>query len=299
MQIYFREVNTNVPQVDILRLIYDQVRVDPRFTTAAEQIQSKIEDNKTGNGFVPPEFHVNNIASTIMDMYDMRQRETLSEPRRKQITALDVPIIHRMQTRNSVRGSAPRPQGSRQLASYGGNQDETHDMSTTGIYNGMTETKQTNDQNRSNAQPVEKPCKCCLTYGHDETNCTKTGATISIAQYLRNCSQEKKREILNAYRENRIAAHERYKQAYNKRRQLKKQIRRLEYDHSFDEQKTTWKQLDDAATQHLQQLRIAAVVKAKEDHPDLDFGSLDLDYADVSEPQLEFDPKTDDLPLSE
>ena len=78
MQIYFREVNTKVPQVDILRLIHDQLRVDPRFTTAAEHIESKIEDHKTGNGFVPPEFHVNNIARTIMDMYDMKQREMLS-----------------------------------------------------------------------------------------------------------------------------------------------------------------------------------------------------------------------------
>ena len=130
MQIYFCEVNTKIPQVDILRLIHDQLRMDPRFTTAAEHIESEIEDHKTGNGFVPPEFHVNNIAQIIMDMYYVKQWETLSEPQCKKITPVDMQMIHQMQTRSSTLGNASQSQGSQPLASYGdnhmGGQETTH-----------------------------------------------------------------------------------------------------------------------------------------------------------------------------
>ena len=77
------------------------------------------------------------------------------------------------------------------------------------------------------------------------------------------------------------------------------QIRRLEYDHSFDEKNAEWKELDETNTKQLQHLRVTAVIAAKKDHPDLDFGSLDAVYADISEPQLEFDPQIDKLPQLE
>ena len=173
----------------------------------------------------------------------------------------------------------------RPLASYGGTSNQ--------------QTERRDATQSSDEQIREKPCKCCLTYSRDENNCTKTGAAISIAQYLHNCTSEKKREFLKAYRENRIATHERYKQAHHKRHQLNKQIRRLEYNHSFNQTNAEWKQLNDTNAQQLQSLRVGAVIAAKKDHPDLDCGSLDSEYADVSEPQLQFDPQTDELPHTE
>ena len=154
MQIYFREVNTKVPQVDILRLIHDQLRMEPWFTTATEHIESKIKDHKTGNGFVPPEFHVNNIAWTDMDMYDMKQHETLSEPQREKITALDVPIIHQIQSHNGARGSAPQPQGSRPLASYSDNHMDRQDTSSTGMHRPLASYGGQSDQQKVSEEKI-------------------------------------------------------------------------------------------------------------------------------------------------
>ena len=44
MKIYFKEVNSNAKQVDILWLLYDQLQCHPRFTTAASKIQDKISE---------------------------------------------------------------------------------------------------------------------------------------------------------------------------------------------------------------------------------------------------------------
>ena len=56
MKIYFKEVNSTAKQIDILRLSYDQLVRDPRFTTTASNVQDKISEYKSGNRFVPEEF---------------------------------------------------------------------------------------------------------------------------------------------------------------------------------------------------------------------------------------------------
>ena len=50
------------------------------------------------------------------------------------------------------------------------------------------------------------------------------------------------------------------------------------------------------AAANFENLRVACVEKAKIAHPDLDFSSLDTHYDDILEPQLNFDPATDDVP---
>ena len=75
MKIYFKEVNCMAKHIDILQLIYDQLVRDPRFTTAASNVQDKISEYKSGNGFVPEEFTLSRIARTIMDMYDSSEWE--------------------------------------------------------------------------------------------------------------------------------------------------------------------------------------------------------------------------------
>ena len=71
-------------------------------------------------------------------------------------------------------------------------------------------------------QIKEMFCKRCIMHGHTDKKCTKTGTAISIAQYLRTCSADKKQQILDAYRENRKAAHAQYLEAYERRKDLKK-----------------------------------------------------------------------------
>ena len=135
-----------------------------------------------------------------------------------------------------------------------------------------------------------------MTYGHSADECTKTGAAITIQQFLKTYSPEQRQTIVEAYKQNRKEAHDRYVRAYKKRRQLKQQIRRLEYNHQYDITKKEWKVLDNTASQELDKLRIACVIAAKTENPDLDFGSLDDNYVDIQEPRLELDPTMDAIP---
>ena len=88
MKIYFKEVNSTTKQVDILRLIHDQLEKDPRFTTAVTRITEKISEYKAGNGFLPHEYTLSGIACIIIYLYDASEWEQLSQPRQKKIHAL-------------------------------------------------------------------------------------------------------------------------------------------------------------------------------------------------------------------
>ena len=295
MQIHFKEVNKSTPQIDILRLIHDQLKIDPRFKTASEHLQDNISKYKSGNGFVPPEYRLNKIARTIMDQYSLSERQKLSEPRQKTVRALELNV-----SRMSTRSTSPKPYRPSTAAPVE-NTDQQLYRKPLSEYGADTAPK-TKDKQVVRFQkqpPNNKICKGCFTYGHDVEECTKTGAAISIAQFLRTCGPEKKQQILAAYKQNRKDAHDRYVAAYQRRRQLKQQIKRIEYDMQFNENNQTWKDLSASELQHLDHMRIACVVEAKKEHPDIDFGSLDTNYEDLTEPRLEFDPDTDSLPVSE
>ena len=187
-------------------------------------------------------------------------------------TPHDSMIVQRMSTQNTP----TRPTGKPPLAQYG---------------------KDITEKCAESSEPTEAEiCPNCMTYGHTAEECTKTGAAITINQFLKTCPPEKKRIILDAYRKNRKEAHEQYLCAYKKRCQLKQQIRCLEYDHQFDTNTKEWKKLDGPASQALDDLRISCVITAKKETPNLDFGSLDDNYDDLLEPQLNFDPQVDKIP---
>ena len=84
MQIHFKKLNKTTPQIDILRLIHDQLKIDLRFKTASEHLQDKISKYKSGNGF----------------QYSLREREKLSEPPQKTIRAVEL-NVSRMSTRST------------------------------------------------------------------------------------------------------------------------------------------------------------------------------------------------------
>ena len=305
MQIHFKEVNKTTPQLDILRLIHDQLKLDERFKTASEHLQKQISEYKSGNGFVPPEYRLNKIARTIMDQYNLKDRQRLSEPRRQTVRSLEL-SVSRMNTRSNTRKFFPRKptnqQPSEQTQSaddydYSDQQTARKPLSEYG-----TETTTSTKEKTVKFQkqpPSNKFCKGCLTHGHDIEECTKTGAAISIAQFLRTCSPQRRSQILEAYKQNRKDAHQRYITAYQKRRHLKQQIKSVEYDLQFNEHDNTWKDLSASELQNLDNMRIACVVEAKQDHPDIDFGSLDNNYDDLTEPIIEFDPEKDNIPGTE
>ena len=260
-QIYIKDVQpSNCTQVDVLRIVQEQISKDPRFKTAAEHLQAKISILKNGDGSVPNEYTLKNLTQTIMECYELNDREHLSQPRRtNRIAIIDTPLeIQRVQRSRS-----------------------SHQQSGT---DRQDDNKRTTDK--------EKFCKSCITYGHTDEECTKTGAAISIEQYLKTCSSEKKRQILEAYKENRKAAHARYLAAYERRKDLKKKIRRIHYDYMVNPHSHNNPQ----AEQTFEMLRVACVKTAQAEHPDLDFGSIDAAYNDIEEPIIHFDPTVDALP---
>ena len=113
---------------------------------------------------------------------------------------------------------------------------------------------------------------------------------------MKTCPPEKKKTNVEVYKKNSKEAHEQYVWAYKKHCQLKQQISRLEHNHQFDAAKKEWKALDGAASQELDKLHISCVIAAKTATPDLDFGSLDDNYADLQEHCLDFDPTVDTIP---
>ena len=261
-QIYIKDVQpSNCTQVDVLRIVQEQISKDPRFKIASDHLQAQISTLKNGDGSVPHEYNLKNLTQTIMECYELNDRERLSQPRRTaRIAAFDTPVeIQRVQHKPS-------------------HQKRDNDRV-------LTEDKRQNDSK-------EKFCKSCITYGHTDEECTKTGAAISIEQYLNTCSSEKKRQILDAYKANRKAAHARYLAAYERRKDLKKKIRRIHYDYMLN----PCSENDPQAEQTFEMLRVACVKTAQAEHPDLDFGSIDATYDDIEEPVIQFDPTVDALP---
>ena len=93
-QIYFKEVNRHTSQVDILRLIHDQLQPDKRFKAAVEHLQERISKHKSGNGMVLAEYRLKSITQTIMTLYPPKKRQALSQPRQKLgMTALTINAV--------------------------------------------------------------------------------------------------------------------------------------------------------------------------------------------------------------
>ena len=319
MQIYFTEVNKQSTQVDILRLIHAQLCRDPRFTKAAESLQTRISEYKTGNGSVPEEYRLKDIARTIMDMYDPSDREKLSEPRRPPRFGVNTMQINRMRTR-----SQRQAQNDFAMRDYENNQYKSKDKHDEFLPSRRTydqhRNNNANDQHESNRKPHRTPvqdqrrtdtdhaqqtdqnkqsetlCIGCWTYGHPVEECTKTGAHIAIDAFLQRCSDQTKKEIKAAYRKNRKEAHERYLRAYKRRQELRKKIRRLEYQYNQDSNGLT-NQQDRAAMAELDALKVSCIRVAHDENPDIEFGSLDNNYIDHNEPMLQFDPSVEDFPI--
>ena len=125
----------------------------------------------------------------------------------------------------------------------------------------------------------ETLCIGSWTYGHPVEECTKTGAHIAIDAFLQQCSDQTKKEIKAAYRKNWKEAHERYLCAYKHRQELRKKIRRLEYQHNHDSTGSVTQQ-DQATLAELDGLKISCIRMAHDENSDIEFGSLDHHYVD-------------------
>ena len=308
MQIYFKEVNKQATQVDILRLIHAQLCKDPRFTKAAEHLQGVISEHKTGNGSVPEEYRLKDIACTIMDQYDPSEREKLSESRRPSRFGTNTMQINRMRTRSQRQArfdqttqhygdslNLPETDFTPKRNQY----DQRRNKESTGNKELRREQDKVHEQctdiHAHGDNPADTLCIGCWTYGHPVEECTKTGSFIAIDAFLTRCTEQTKREIKAAYRKNCKEAHERYLRAFKRRQELRKKIQRLEFQY-HKEPTSTATQNEQEAMAELDALKISCIHVAHDEDPDLDFGSLDQQYIDTNEPMLKFDPSVENFP---
>ena len=143
------------------------------------------------------------------------------------------------------------------------------------------------NQRNSDAPPGDgknipfKQCPCCGKAGHDECDCRQKGSFVKLSQWYELLSKSQRQEIIADMTKNARATHERYKEAYGKRNAVRKRLNRVETDAEM---------YDDINIDVEKDI----VLKACRAHmPDLDFGSLDPNLDDDTEPYLDFDPDTD------
>lgn len=72
-QIYIKDIQlSNCTQVDVLRIVQEQISKDPHFKIASDRLQEKISTLKNGDVSVPTEYTLKNLLQTIMECYDIR-----------------------------------------------------------------------------------------------------------------------------------------------------------------------------------------------------------------------------------
>ena len=135
-----------------------------------------------------------------------------------------------------------------------------------------------------------KFCKACGQYGHALEECRACGKHIHLQQWLERLPDDKRRDFLKQYRANRKKAHENYLSNLNARKSLKKKVRALYFDFQHSLPAMSKEELD---------INVDSAIRIAKVHtPNLDFGSLDPQYSDLYEPELQIDPIVDELHLS-
>ena len=121
-------------------------------------------------------------------------------------------------------------------------------------------------------------------------DCTRTGVSILIAEFLAKLEPDRRLELRKEYLKNRKLAHEKYLQSHKDSGSLKKHIKSIEA--SIFPTDAERQLLSESSVNAYNSLRDGAISKARIHNMDLDFGSLDRLYDDFAEPFLDFDPDT-------
>ena len=74
METYVTDVKSNMDQIDILRLVQDQLRGDPHFDRAASHLQNKIDKHREGNRSFLERYMLCNLVITVMDLYNSKEK---------------------------------------------------------------------------------------------------------------------------------------------------------------------------------------------------------------------------------
>ena len=273
------------------QFVAESIRKDTRFDKGRINLETEILKNTSTSGYVPAHLTIRVLSRTILEVYDHDAKRDLSKPKRTGTTQfnkfrtfdLDTggPVCvgideieealkaHRVDTRS---GTRDRNQGNQRYKGNGnGNQQYRN--------NGNADKSKFGDSNRDarsedRSKAPFKQCGACGQPGHDEEDCRKKLSFVRLSQWLQLLSPAQRKEFSRELDRNARDTHEKYKKAYGNRREIRKKINVLNVN-------------DEA--------RIAMISVFRAQLPDIDFGSLDLDFIDDSEPILEYDPETDEL----
>ena len=117
------------------------------------------------------------------------------------------------------------------------------------------------------------------------------GKYIHLQQWLDRLSDDKRRDFLRMYRNDRKKAHENYLSSLHARKSLKKKVRALYFDFQHSLPAMSKEELD---------INVDSAIRiAKVHSPNLDFGSLGPQYSNMEEPELNMDPMVDELRSSQ
>jgi hypothetical protein len=286
LKIYVQEIAMHLSQLDILRLVTQQLQTDPRFKTVAAHFSEKVATFIQQNTkFLDVQYSLANVARTVMHFYSPEERDQLCQPRTRQVTfnslicSTDAELA---MTANAFQRNKPAYNRSTSR-DYKANRNSSHDDST----------RSPNKRSHNVKTDDKEFCKGCRTYGHVLNDCNKVGAQITISQFLERLPKEDVQSLKKSYIDNRKKAHEKYLSSYNDRLRLKREIKCVEFDLFPTDEERLHPSEQDIGIFNNERNRL--IVHALKSNYNLDFGSLDDRYEDLVEPILQFDPNSDNI----
>ena len=147
------------------------------------------------------------------------------------------------------------------------------------------------DEDNTTSEPPKgnKFCEACGTYGHLEDKCPLAGKVLHIQEWVKQLDPKQRKLFLHNYKKNRIMTHQRYLEGKRARKHLKMRINAIEIEHESH--------IPLPAPSILNAKVERAIVDARTENPDIDFGSMDLAYRDFKEPEIDMDTFLEDVDL--
>jgi len=265
LRTWISETNPMMTPLVIFQLVIDQLKQDPRYAKARNDLELHSDRYATANvSGVDAQHTLARLADTILDYYTTSEKNSLLKPTSATFNALVSPPF-KMDICSLIKNPYKR------------------------------DNKPFAPKFQKDNQSSDKPLYChgCRSYGHVVLNCPRTGASILIAEFLAKLEPDRKSEIRKEYLKDRKLAHEKYLLSHKDRGNLKKQIKSIEM--SIFPTDAERLDLSESAVNEYNNLRNTAIANARIHNMNLDFGSLDKVYDDFAEPMLDFDPDTEEF----
>ena len=270
------------------QFVAEALRVDTRFNKGRIALEQEIATVNNSTGFVPEKLSIQRLPRLILSVYEPSMKRILSKAKREGVifnaTRMEFchPVgdpnfypedsedmdltINRVNTRSMNRersqGPSPKPY-----------QKKPYDNQQSG--DRRSYKNYSNDRNNSTIPDIAFiQCTACGGPGHIWKNCTMKDKFIRLNEWYAQLSPSQRKEMSVQLDKNARATHERYKQAYAKRREVRKRINK-------------------ASVESNQREVLLSAYRSQID--DLDYGTLDPDLVDEDEPFLSFDPEVEKL----